>query len=85
MKDITEKMKSQVKEIKNELSRQFNSAYYNLPQDLLETIKTELYESLEWKQRTFYNRLSGFNPIKKIEKPVIEQVFNKYGFKVFNS
>jgi hypothetical protein len=76
-------MKRQIKEIKNEFNKQFNEAFYALPDELTSVIQDELYNTLYWSQRTLYYRLDGTWDIKKIEIPLIEQVFHKYGIQVF--
>jgi hypothetical protein len=76
-------MKSQVKEFKNEIHRQFYTAYYKLPVDLYLTVREDLYKTCFWKPGTFYNRLNGSRAIKEIEIDRIEQVFRKYNIEVF--
>ena len=84
IKDKAKTMESQVKSEKSTLSDQFHKAYYELPVGLYSEVKREIMEETGWKTSSFYNKLRGSRPFKKLEIKAVADVFRKHGVDVFN-
>jgi hypothetical protein len=76
-------MKNQNSNTKYNANRLMRDAYYALPVHQYIIVRDEIIKVTHWSIGTFYHRLKGGAEIKEIEKPIIAQVFHKYGIEVF--
>ena len=61
----------------------FNEAFEALTDELRYAVEIELRQKCDWAANTFYTKRKGIRPVRKLEIPVVEEVFRKYNIDVW--
>ena len=69
--------------VNNTTKRGFQKAYNMLPAGEQDRVREKIKETCDWQHSTFYAKLNGNTPIKKLEKAALEAIFKAWDIDVW--